>query len=105
MQISSIEEENPKFFTLVLPVTFLLANFLHFSQEISLKFCIFLIAIFKFYEEKMLGHISTFFKIQSPIRKKRLKILKKVFYKSFLELLFYTYIYTSEPLSLSKKTS
>ena len=34
LQISSIKEVNPQFFTLFLPVTFLLANFLHFSQQI-----------------------------------------------------------------------
>ncbi len=33
LQISSIKEVNPQFFTLFLPVTFLLANFLHFSQQ------------------------------------------------------------------------
>jgi hypothetical protein len=32
-QISSIEEENPQICTLFLPVTFLLASFLHFSQQ------------------------------------------------------------------------
>ncbi len=31
------------------------------------------------------GHISTFLKLLSPIRKKRLKILKNMFYKSVLE--------------------
>ncbi len=39
------------------------------------------------------SHISIFLTLQSPIRKKRLKILKKVFYKSFLELAtLYTFI-------------
>ncbi len=33
LQISSIEEENPKICTLFLPVTFLLPCFLHFSQQ------------------------------------------------------------------------
>jgi hypothetical protein len=33
LQIISIEEENPQFCTLFLPVTFLLANFLLFSQQ------------------------------------------------------------------------
>jgi hypothetical protein len=33
LQISSIEEENPQIRTLFLPVTFLLASFLHFSQQ------------------------------------------------------------------------
>ncbi len=34
VQISSIEEDKLQFWTLLLPVTFLLANFLHFSQQI-----------------------------------------------------------------------
>jgi hypothetical protein len=33
LQISSKEEENPQMCTLFLPVTFLLASFLHFSQQ------------------------------------------------------------------------
>jgi hypothetical protein len=35
-----------------------------------------------------LGHISIFLKLYSPIRKKWLKILKNLFYKNVLELLF-----------------
>ena len=34
VQVSSIEEDKLQFCTLLLPVTFLLANFLHFSQQI-----------------------------------------------------------------------
>jgi hypothetical protein len=34
LQVSSIEEDKLQFCTLLLPVTFLLANFLHFSQQI-----------------------------------------------------------------------
>jgi hypothetical protein len=34
VQVSSIEEDKLQFSTLLLPVTFLLANFLHFSQQI-----------------------------------------------------------------------
>ncbi len=34
VQVSSIEEYKLQFCTLPLPVTFLLANFLHFSQQI-----------------------------------------------------------------------
>jgi hypothetical protein len=33
-QVSSIEEDKLQFYTLLLPVTFLLANLLHFSQQI-----------------------------------------------------------------------
>ncbi len=56
--------------------------------------------MFKFCEDKFVGHISTFFKLQSPIRKKQLKILKYVCYKSAIELL----LYTPGPLSFSRKT-
>jgi hypothetical protein len=34
LQVSSIEEAKLQFCTLLLPVTFLLANILHFSQQI-----------------------------------------------------------------------
>ncbi len=34
VQVSSTEEDKLQFFTLILLVTFLLANFLHFSQQI-----------------------------------------------------------------------
>ncbi len=34
LQVSSIEEDKLQFCTLLLPVTFLLANFLHFSQQL-----------------------------------------------------------------------
>ena len=34
VQVSSIEEDKLQFCTLILPVTFLLANVLHFSQQI-----------------------------------------------------------------------
>jgi hypothetical protein len=34
VQVSSIEEDKLQFCTLLLTVTFLLANFLHFSQQI-----------------------------------------------------------------------
>ncbi len=33
LQVSSIEEGKLQFCTLLMPVTFLLANFLHFSQQ------------------------------------------------------------------------
>jgi hypothetical protein len=33
LQVSSIEEENLRFFTLFLAITFLLADFSHFSQQ------------------------------------------------------------------------
>jgi hypothetical protein len=33
LQVSSREEYKLQFYTLLLPVTFLLANFLHFSQQ------------------------------------------------------------------------
>ncbi len=33
LQVNNIEEENPQFFTIFLAITFLLANFSHFSQQ------------------------------------------------------------------------
>jgi hypothetical protein len=56
VQVSSIEEAKLQFCTLLLPVTFLLANFLHFSQQIlnqrKILSC-FDTHIFKFCEEKV----------------------------------------------------
>ncbi len=64
LQINSMEEENLQLFTLFLPVTFLLANVLHFFQQFRNQRKIFvLIPIFKFCEKKFLGHISTFLKL------------------------------------------
>jgi hypothetical protein len=37
LQVTSIEEEKLQFFTLFLAVTFLLANFSHFSQQFQNK--------------------------------------------------------------------
>ncbi len=55
LQVSSREEYKLQFWTLLLSVTFLLANFLHFlkSFKISAKFWVFWIPIFKFCEEKV----------------------------------------------------
>ncbi len=86
VQVSSIEEDKLQLCTLLLPVTFLLANFLHFSQQIPNQRKI--LSCFDFVKKKILGHISIFLKLLSPIRKKRLKILKTMFYKNVLELLF-----------------
>ena len=53
LQVSSIEEKNLWFFTLVLAVTFLLAIFSRFSQQFwnQHKFCV--VLIFKFCKEKV----------------------------------------------------
>jgi hypothetical protein len=51
-----------------------------------LRICILLVS--KFVKKKFLDHLSTSLKLQSPIRKKRLKILKNVFYKRVLKFLF-----------------
>ena len=55
VQVSSMEEAILQFCKLLLPVTFLLANFLHFSQQIpnQRNFWVVLIPIFKFCEEKV----------------------------------------------------
>ena len=55
LQVSSIEEENLWFFTLFLAVTFLLANFSHFSQQFrnQRKILLVLIPIYKYCKEKV----------------------------------------------------
>jgi hypothetical protein len=71
LQVSSIEEYKLQFCTALLPVTFLLANFLHFSQQFR-------------NQRKILSCFDTQIKI--------LKILKIMFYNCVLEL-FFTPIY------------
>ena len=55
VQVSSIEDYKLQFCTLLLPVTFLLANFLHFSQQFrnQRKILSCFDTIFKFCEEKV----------------------------------------------------
>ncbi len=92
-------------FYAVLANNFSLANVSHFSQQIRNQRKI--LHCFDTYIQilwrKFLGHISTFLKPQSQIRKKRLKIVKNMFYESVSELLYTPTLYNHEPLSFSKK--
>ncbi len=66
LQVSSREEYKLQFCTLLLPVTFLLANFLHFSQQFrnQRKILSFLDTHIRVLRRKIfLGHISTFLKL------------------------------------------
>jgi hypothetical protein len=56
VQVNSIEEEKLQYCTLLLPVTFLLANVLHFRQQIpnQRKILSCFDTIFKFCEEKVI---------------------------------------------------
>ncbi len=99
LQVSSIEEERLQIFTLLMPITFLLVNFSHFSQQFQNQCKI--LRILDIQILWFLGHISTFLKLLKPNRKKRLTILKNVFYKCFLELLF-THIYQWTPITFQK---
>ncbi len=68
LQVSSREEFKLQFCTLLLPVTFLLANFLHFSPQFrnQRKILSFWIPIIKFCEEKVLRSYWQFFETLKP---------------------------------------
>ncbi len=65
LQVSGIEEGTLQFRTLFLLITFLLANFSHFSQQFSNQREI--LSCFdtkiQIFEDKVLGHICTFLKL------------------------------------------
>jgi hypothetical protein len=89
LQISSIEEENPQFCTLFLHVTFLLANFSHFSQQFRnqrkiLHFFETRIQIFRLYKP--------FFKALKPNSQETAQNFEKGVLQKFLRITFYTYI-------------
>ncbi len=78
------------FVKLVLLIIFFYVFFHYFFNgfEISVKFCFFR-HLFGFFSKKFfLGHISTFFKLWSQTRKKRLKKSKNVFSKCVLDFNF-----------------
>ncbi len=78
------------FVILVLLITFFCTFFNIFFNgfEISVKFCIFW-HLFRFFQIFLFkGHISTFFKLWSQTRKKRLKKSKNVFCKCVLDFNF-----------------
>ncbi len=62
IQVSSIEEAKLQFCTPLLPVTFLSANFLHFSQQI-LNYELFWYPCSNFVKKTFLGHISIFLEL------------------------------------------
>ena len=72
---------------LYLLITFNRGIVLNFFQHIwnQCEILRFLIPISIFSKKKFLGHISTFCKLSSQMRPKRLKITKNVFYKNVLE--------------------
>jgi hypothetical protein len=71
-------------------ITFFVKTFLLlFHFEISIKFCVFFTHIKNIWKKIFWGHISTFCKLLSRTRKKRLKKSKNVFYKCGLELALY----------------
>ncbi len=86
----SIEEENPQFCTLFLHVTFLLAKFLHFSQQFrkQRKILHFFIPIFKFGEYKVFRSYKHFFKALKPNSQETAQNFEKGVLHSFLEFLF-----------------
>ncbi len=88
LQVDSlIEEDKHKFCTLFLPITFLLTYFSHFSQQFQNQRKI----LRCFDTHTQLLRRKRFYVIVAllwNIRGQRHKILKNVFYKSVLELLF-----------------
>jgi hypothetical protein len=94
VQVSSIEEDKLQFCTHLLPVTFLLANFLHFSQQIpnQRKILSFLIPIFKFCEEKVFRSYLHFFETLKPYSQETAQHFEKHVLQKCLRMAFYTYI-------------
>ena len=80
------------FVKLVLLLPFFCAFFNNFFNEfeISVKFCVFWHLFRVFPKKFFLGHISTFFKLWSQTRKKRLKKSKNLFSKCVLHFNFAT---------------
>jgi len=91
LQISSIEEGQRQIFYTCFAYNFFLSKFFAFFSTVSKSAwnsALFWYPNSNFRKKKFLGHISTFLKLWSPIRKQQLKILKNVFYKSVLEFIF-----------------
>ncbi len=102
LQVSSLEGENLRFFTFFFAITFLLANFSHFSQQFQnqRKILRFLYPYSNFAKKKSFYVIlALFWNFKARFARNGSKIWKKVFYKSVLELLFTPKI--REPLSFS----
>jgi hypothetical protein len=93
LQVSSIEEEKLRFFTPFLAITFLLANFHIFlnSFEISTKFCVVLILIFKFCKEKVFISYKHFFETLKPDSQETAKNFEKRVLQQCLRITFDAY--------------
>ncbi len=78
------------FVKLVLLITFVCAFFNNFlnGSKISMKFCVFWCLFWLFQNKIFYCHISTFWKLWSQTRKKRLKKSKIVFSKCVLDFNF-----------------
>ncbi len=89
LHVSSREEYKLEFCTLLLPVTFLLANFLHFSQQFWNQ-C--KIPIFKFCEEKVFRSYKHFFETLKPCSQETAQNFEKRVLQKCLGIAFFTYI-------------
>ncbi len=94
LQVSSREEYKLQFCTLLLPVTFcqqIFGIFLN-SFEISVKFWVFWIPIFKFCEYKVFRSYQHFFETLKPYPQETAQNFEKRFLQKGLRIAFYTYI-------------
>ncbi len=92
--VVGIEEDSLQFSTLFLPITFLLAHFHSFLNrfEISEKFCVVLITILRFCEEKVFRSYLHFFEPSQPNSQETAQKLEKCVLQQCLRITFYTYI-------------
>ena len=94
LQISSREEFKLQFCTLLLPVTFLLANFLHFSQQFrnQRKILSFLDTHIQILWRKSFLVILAFFETLKPCSQETAQNFEKHVLQKCLRIAFYTYI-------------
>ncbi len=74
-------------------------------SKIIIKFCVVLIPIFKFCEEKVFRSYQHFFETLKPNKKEMTQNFENRVLLKCLRITFYTFIHTHEPLSLSEITS
>ncbi len=88
LQISNTEEENPQFCTLFSPVTFCQQSFIIFlnSFEISVKFCIIFIPIFKFCGKNVFRSYQHFLKTLKPNSQETAQNFEKGVLQKFLRI-------------------
>jgi hypothetical protein len=94
LQVSYIEEDKTQILQTCFAYNFLKLIFRLFLNgfEISLKFWVVMIPIFKFCDEKREGHICTFFETLKPNSQETPQNFEiRVFQKGF-RTIFYTYI-------------